>query len=89
MSKKRGKGFNSDAFKAERLKIQASNILDALIEYAEGHRDMTSSQMSAALGLLKRALPDLSSFALPEIAPHETRDNTNAKIEIHIVDPRR
>lgn len=78
-------------FGTERRKIQASGILDALIEYAEGRRDMSSSQVSAALGLLKKALPDLSTLALPdEMDRHGDSSiiKDKAAIEIRIVDPR-
>ena len=44
-----------------RVKIQNSNILNALIEHVEGKREMSPTQVSAGLGLLKKALPDLSS----------------------------
>lgn len=44
-----------------RDKIRNSNILTALIEHAEGTRDMSSTQVKAGLGLLKKALPDLSA----------------------------
>lgn len=55
----RKKGFRmSDA---HRVKIQNSNILNALIEHIEGKRDMSASQVSAGLGLLKKVLPDLSA----------------------------
>lgn len=47
-----------------RVKIQNSNILTALIEHAEGRREMGATQVSAALGLLKKALPDLSSTTI-------------------------
>ncbi|MGE0239979.1 MAG: hypothetical protein AB7F09_19985 [Parvibaculaceae bacterium] len=78
-----------DRFVSERQKIQASGILDALIEYAEGSRDMSSSQVSAALGLLKKALPDLSSLALPGESDDADATPEYAAIEIRIVDPRR
>lgn len=45
---------------AHRVKIQNSNILNALIEHACGERDMSSTQVSAGLGLLRKVLPDLS-----------------------------
>ena len=45
---------------AHRVKIQNSNILNALIEHIEGKRDMSSTQVSAGLGLLRKVLPDLS-----------------------------
>jgi hypothetical protein len=47
-----------------RAKIQNSNILNALIEHAEGNREMSSTQVTAALGLLKKALPDLQSVEI-------------------------
>jgi len=45
-----------------RDKIKNSNILNALIEHVEGNREMSSTQVTAALGLLKKALPDLQSI---------------------------
>lgn len=44
-----------------RVKIQNSNILNALIEHATGERDMSATQVSAGLGLLKKVLPDLQA----------------------------
>lgn len=43
-----------------RVKIQNSNILNALIEHVEGKRDMSATQVSAGIGLLRKVLPDLS-----------------------------
>jgi hypothetical protein len=45
---------------AHRVKIQNSNILNALIEHIEGKREMSATQVSAGLGLLRKVLPDLS-----------------------------
>jgi hypothetical protein len=47
-----------------RVKIQNSNILNALIEHAVGKRKMSATQVNAGLGLLKKVLPDLSAMAL-------------------------
>ncbi len=44
-----------------RVKIQNSNILNALIEHIEGRREMSATQVSAGLGLLKKVMPDLSA----------------------------
>lgn len=44
-----------------RVKIQNSNILNALVEHVEGKREMSATQVSAGLGLLKKVLPDLSA----------------------------
>ena len=47
-----------------RVKIQNSNILNALIEHIEGNRDMSATQVSAGLGLLRKVLPDVSSVEM-------------------------
>jgi hypothetical protein len=47
-----------------RDKIKNSNILNALIEHAEGVRDMSATQVTAGLGLLKKALPDLTAVQM-------------------------
>jgi len=47
-----------------RVKIQNSNILNALIEHAVGEREMSPSQVTAGLGLLKKAMPDLQSMTI-------------------------
>ena len=44
-----------------RTKIGNSQILKCLIEHAEGRREMSATQVSAGLGLLRKVLPDLSS----------------------------
>lgn len=55
---------------AHRVKIQNSNILNALIEHAEGVREMSSTQVTAALGLLKKIMPDLSSAEIKSESTH-------------------
>ena len=47
-----------------RVKIKNSNILNALIEHAEGSREMGATQVSAGLGLLRKVLPDLANVSL-------------------------
>jgi hypothetical protein len=44
-----------------RVKIQNSNILNALVEHVEGKREMSSSQVTAGVALLKKVLPDMQS----------------------------
>jgi hypothetical protein len=55
-------GFRMSA--EHRVKIQNSNILNALIEHAEGRREMSATQVSSGLGLLKKILPDLSAVTI-------------------------
>jgi hypothetical protein len=47
-----------------RVKIQNSNILNALVEHVEGKREMSATQVSAGLGLLKKVMPDLQSTTI-------------------------
>ena len=47
-----------------RGKIRNSSILNALIEHAEGRRDMSSTQVTAGLGLLKKVMPDMQATQL-------------------------
>ncbi len=47
-----------------RVKIQNSNILNALVEHIEGSREMSATQVTAGLGLLRKVLPDLSAATI-------------------------
>lgn len=49
---------------AHRVKIQNSNILNALIEHVEGERDMSSTQVTAGIALMKKVLPDLQATTI-------------------------
>lgn len=44
-----------------RTKIGNSQILKCLIEHAQGMREMSATQVTAGLGLLRKVLPDLSA----------------------------
>lgn len=58
-----------------RVKIQNSNILNALIEHVEGQRDMTGTQVSAGIALLKKVLPDMT------YNEHAGKDGEPIKVE--------
>ena len=47
-----------------RVKIQNSNILNALIKHVDGKQEMSATQVSAGIALLKKVLPDLSGITL-------------------------
>lgn len=66
---------------AHRDKIKNSNILNALVEHATGDREMSSTQVTAALGLLKKVMPDLAAV---QISGDE--DNPLRVTEIRLVD---
>ena len=44
-----------------RVKIQNSNVLNALVEHVEGKREMSSTQVTAGIALMRKVLPDLSN----------------------------
>ena len=44
-----------------RAKIQASQLVNRLTAHVLGKVEMSSTQVTAALGLLKKSLPDLAS----------------------------
>lgn len=44
-----------------RTKIANSQILKCLIEHTEGKREMSATQVTAGLGLLKKVMPDLAN----------------------------
>jgi hypothetical protein len=62
MAAKRGRGRTAGFVMSDehRTKIANSQILKCLIEHAEGVREMTATQVTAGLGLLRKVLPDLS-----------------------------
>lgn len=59
MARGRKPGFQMG--EEHRLKIQNSNILSVLLDHVEGKREMSATQVSAGLGLLRKVMPDLSS----------------------------
>jgi hypothetical protein len=63
---KRGRG-RLPGFKMteeHRAKIRNSNILNALIEHVVNGREMSPSQVTAGLGLIRKVLPDLSATTI-------------------------
>ena len=64
MAARRGRTPNFTMTDTHRVKIQNSNTLRALIEHVEGKRDMKASQVTAALGLLNKVMPNLQSVSL-------------------------
>lgn len=62
MTRGRKPGFRMS--EEHRVKIQNSNILNALIEHVEGKRDMSATQVSAGVALLKKVLPDVSQVTV-------------------------
>jgi hypothetical protein len=67
-----------------RVKIQNSNILNALVEHVDGKREMSATQVSAGIALLKKVLPDLSGITLSGDA--ESPIETVTRIELVALD---
>ncbi len=62
---KRGRGRSPYRMSEEhRDKIRNSNILSNLISHVEGTKEMSATQVSAGLGLLKKCLPDLQAVTI-------------------------
>jgi hypothetical protein len=61
---KRGRQPGIKLPETHRDKIRNSNVLLRLISHAEGTVDMKATEVQAALGLLKKSLPDLQSVDL-------------------------
>lgn len=47
-----------------RNKIKNSQILTALIQHVEGKREMSATQVTAGLGLLRKVMPDIQNVQL-------------------------
>lgn len=67
-----------------RVKIQNSNILNALIEHVQGERDMSATQVSAGIALLRKVMPDMA--AVTHSGDEESPVNIVHRIERVIVD---
>ena len=59
---------------AHRVKIQNSNILSSLIKHVEGKQEMSATQVSAGLGLLRKVLPDMQNVQMS--GPGENGEHT-------------
>lgn len=61
---------------AHRDKIRNSNILSALINHVEGKQDMSSTQVTAGLGLLRKVMPDMTVAEIsgPDGGPIKTEE---------------
>lgn len=55
------KGFNPSQDARTRAKIQTSQIVNRLKDFVDGKIEMAPHAVTAALGLLRKVLPDLAS----------------------------
>lgn len=66
---------------AVRARIRAGGIAKRLEEHVLGKREMTTSQVSAALGLLKKVVPDQQHTVIAG-DPDQPLEH---KLEVHLV----
>jgi hypothetical protein len=72
-----------------RLKIQTSQLINRLTQFVNGEVVMEAAQVTAALGLLKKALPDLQAVELSgdEENPVEMRNKITIELIKSNADP--
>lgn len=64
MPRKPGRPLGSQHDQRTRDKIKTSQIINRLYDHILGENKMEATQVSAALGLLKKTLPDLQSIEM-------------------------
>ena len=62
-----------------REKIQTSQLINRLNKFVKGDVEMSSQQVTAALGLLRKSLPDLS--AVDQTTTHDVSDPMKELLE--------
>lgn len=72
----RGVRLNPKHDERTRAKIQTSQIINRLTNFIEGEVELSAAQVTAALGLLKKTLPDLQST---ELQAEITRSTVSAE----------
>jgi len=65
---------------SHRDKIRNSNVLNALIEHAEGKREMQPSQVTAGLGLLRKVMADLSQSDVNHTVKRDATDYSREEL---------
>ena len=64
-----------------RLKIKTSMLINRLSDHVEGKVELSATQVSAGLGLLKKTVPDLSAVEHSgEINTREARDLSDQEL---------
>ena len=63
-----------------REKIRASQLVNRLEDHVLGEVDMSNTQVTAALGLLKKCVPDLRQS--DDTLTHEIGDNTKRVLNV-------
>lgn len=76
---KRGRGRSKGFVMPEehRTKISNAKIFNRLIDHVNGKEgvDLSATQVAAALGLLKKVMPDLSAITMDAEVKHDLSDD--------------
>lgn len=71
LKRKRGARINANHDADSRARIQASQLVNRLTSFVNGEIELVPAQVTAALGLLRKTLPDLTSVEqVSEITHH-------------------
>ena len=82
----RGIKLNPKHSAMTRAKIQTTQIINRLQSFIMGEVEMTGPQVSAALGILKKTLPDLSAVDMSMVEEkRDVREMSNAELEAAIL----
>lgn len=76
----RGVRLNPQHDDRTRAKIQTSQIINRLQSFINSEVEMTAPQVTAALGLLKKTLPDLSQSDVNHTVKREASDYTRDEL---------
>lgn len=63
-----------------RAKIKTSQLINRLQDHVDGSVDLRPTQVSAALGLLKKTLPDLSQSDVNHTVKRDATDYTREEL---------
>jgi len=55
-----------------RAKIKTSHLINRLTDHVDGKVELTASQVTAALGLIRKTLPDLAAMEVKAHVEHHT-----------------
>lgn len=76
----RGVRLNPEHDDRTRAKIQTSQIINRLTSFVNGKCEMSAAQVSAALGLLRKTLPDLSQATVTHNVKRNATDYSREEL---------
>lgn len=80
----KGVRLNPEHDERTRAKIQTSQIINRLQSFVKGEVEMTAPQVTAALGLLKKTMPDLSQSDVNHTVKRDATDYTKEELVAYL-----